>query len=567
MPGGYSFNHVDTLKMIDLYYNSKYKTGMYDPLGQRKFFYNVVKPACDIATKFVDLDTKDIILSPEGADDEIPTWFMQKKLKRWLQEYDFGCLLNEIGFDYPKYGHVVIKEHKDGFKKVNLQNLRVDPTAECLDKSTFVYEVVSMSRGEISGMKWDTKELFSRGDDQNFIIYDCYEMDDNSWKHTVYGDLFSKKDKDGINRAVESEINNQDDFYGSLELFTETVDELPYYELVWEKVPGRWLGYGFVEYLEENQIAVNEAENLERAGLKFSSLHLFQTRDEDVAGSNILTNTQNGSIIKVNSEITKIAMEERNLAAFNNTRNNWSANTERKTFTTDITSGANLPSRTPLGVAQLQAAGSSSYFELKRENYGLFVKELLLDKVLPDFLKDTRKEHVLMFASSDQDIDNLDRMISKMMVDDAVVDYALKTGFFPSQQEKDALKERIMGDLKRQKNRYINIPKNYYADASYFVDVNITGENMDNGAKSQVIQLALQIVGTNPNILSNPVTKQMLFNLLSLGGISPVDLGLMNDAQPQQPQQGQDQMPQQVAGSLAKPSPMQPAQTPSTTTF
>ena len=39
MPGGYGFDHVETLKTIDLYYNSKYKTGEYDSLGFRKFFF------------------------------------------------------------------------------------------------------------------------------------------------------------------------------------------------------------------------------------------------------------------------------------------------------------------------------------------------------------------------------------------------------------------------------------------------------------------------------------------------------------------------------------------------
>ena len=38
MPGGYTFNHVDTLKRIDLYYNSQFKRGDTDPAGFKKFF-------------------------------------------------------------------------------------------------------------------------------------------------------------------------------------------------------------------------------------------------------------------------------------------------------------------------------------------------------------------------------------------------------------------------------------------------------------------------------------------------------------------------------------------------
>lgn len=560
MPGGYSHYLPETLKMIDLYYNSKYKTGDKDNLGYRKFFYNIVKPTCDIATKFIDLDTKDIIVMPEGSDDELPTWFMEKKLRMWLEDNDFGCLLNEIGFNYPKYGHVVIKKGKE-LELVNIQNLRVDPAAEDLDDSPFVYELLQMTKGELMKMNWDTEELFSRGDDQTFLIYDCYEMDGDKWNRTVYGDLFSTKAQNGINRSVESEINTKNDFFGSLVLYEEEVDELPYRELKWECVPGRWLGFGFVEYLEENQVSINEAENLERKGLYFTSLKLFQTRDETVAGQNILTATQNGDILQVSSEITPIAMEERNLAAFNNTRNGWNSNTERKTFTTDITTGASLPSRTPLGVAQMQAAGASTYFELKRENFGLFIKELIMKDVIPSFVKDTRKEHVLMFAHSEKDIARLDDMIAKSLVEQATIDYAMKTGFFPSMEQRQNMEAKIKQDLSRNKNRYLKIPKDYYTNAKYHIKLNITGENVDNGAKSQVLQLALQIIGTNPQIVQNPVTKGMLFSLLSLGGISPVELGMMDEAPaPEMPMQQME-----VAGSMAKPTAQKPAMMPSTT--
>jgi hypothetical protein len=548
MPGGYNFNHVKTLKMIDAYYQSKYMTGDKDELGYRKFFFNIVKPACDIATKFVDLDTKDIILMPEGRDDELACWFMEKRLKQWLKEENFGVLLNEIAHDFPKYGHVVIKKSKDGWKKLNIQNLRLEPTARTLNQSPYVYEVLSMGKHEIEDMGWDTEELFSRGDEQTFLIYECYNRVGKKWKKTVYGDLYSTYTKDGINRSVETEIDYQNDKYvGALVLNESEVDALPYRELKWEEVPGRWLGYGFVEYLEENQIAVNEAENLERKGLMFTSLKLYQTRDESLGGSNVLTNTQNGDILKVESEITPIAMEERNLAAFNNTRTNWSLNIERKTFTSDITTGASLPSRTPLGVANLQASFASSYFEFKRENFGLFLKALLFEDIIPDFARKNSKAHTLIFASSEKDIEQLDELISETLVNEQSLNYAMKTGFFFSREEREAVKQLILQDLKKRKNRNIDIPANVYKNAKYYIDIEITGEGVDNGTKSQVLQLALQIVGTNPGIVQDPVSKQILTNLLALGGISSINLNIPASAQ----------VPQQVAGSLAKPQAMQ----------
>lgn len=564
MPGGYTFNHAETLRTIDLYYMSKFKSGNIDSLGYRKFFYNIVKPAADIATKFIDLDTKDIILVPEHGDDELKVWLMQRKLKQWLKDTDFGCLLNDVAFDLPKYGTVVIKKNKDGWGKVNIQNLRMEPWVKCLDESGFVYEIHAMGRYELDQMGWDAdalSQLYARGDETSFTVYSCYDRTSTGWKKTVYGDLYSSTNKDGsVNRAVESEITTHNDFYGALVLYEEMIadEDFPYRELHWEKVPGRWLGYGFIEYLEENQIATNESENLERKGLHFTSLKIYQTRDETIGGSNILTSTQNGDILTTQSEIAPITVEERNLPAFAATRQNWAMNTERKTFTSDITSGANLPSRTPLGVANLQASLATSYFELKRENFGLFIKDLILEDIIPDFKNENRKSHILTFLGSDEEIDKLDEIVSEVKVDEAVVKYAMANGYFPSREVRDVTKQKVMMDLKKNKNRYLEIPDSFYDNARFMVDVLITGENIDNGTKSQVLQLAMQIIGTNPGVVQNPVTKRILFSMLALGGISPVELGLLNEQaatpQAQMPQQGQPQ--QQVAGSLSAPTGM-----------
>src|SRR3990167_2225505 len=82
MPGGWSHNLQSTLKRINLYYNGKFETGERDNRGFKKFFYNITKPSCDVAEKFIDLDTKDIILYHESSDNEWPVWMMMQDLKR-----------------------------------------------------------------------------------------------------------------------------------------------------------------------------------------------------------------------------------------------------------------------------------------------------------------------------------------------------------------------------------------------------------------------------------------------------------------------------------------------------
>ncbi len=551
MPGGWQFDHVDTLKTIDLYYNSKYKTGAFDSRGFRKFFYNIVKPACDIATKFVDLDTKDIILVPTDAEHELKVWLMQKRLKQWLKEVGFGKLMNEIAFDFPKYGHIVIKKVGRKWKKVSLQNLYLDPTTRALKDSPFIYEQNILSKDEIDSMGWngDVDELYERGKEESFLIFECYTKNGDKWTREIKADLYTTKNNGKINRSLEAKLNQKEGYVPALTLDTRDVEELPYRELKWEEIPGRWLGFGFVEYLEDNQIATNEAENLERKGLMFTSLKLYQTRDESIGGSNILTDAENGDILKVESEITPVQMEERNLAAFNATRTRWSENTQRKTFSQDIASGDNLPSRTPLGVANLQAGMVVSYFEFKRENMGLFLKELFENDIIPDFQEDNKKEHILTFLGSDEEIDKLDKVITKSIIDNAIAEEAMKTGFFPSVDAVEDARNRLTKSLKGKNNRYLKIQEGLYKNAKYFVDVLITDEQVDIASQNGVLQFALQTIATNPAILQNKTTRTIFFGLLSNKGLSPTSLNLLSE--------NIDTTPVPQAGSMSSPTPIQ----------
>jgi len=548
MLGGWSFDHVEQIKTNFLYYYGKYKTGIYDDQGFRKFFYNVVKPTCDIATKFIDLDTKNIITSPVRNGDEMKVFFLQRRLRDYLVEHNFGELLNTIGDEFPK-GHVVLKKVGKKFHKVNLANIRTNTASDYLKNSSFVYEAMEVGRGDMN-KKWDTSELFALYPTQNnFVVYECYDKDGERWHRTVKADLFAKMNEGNRKSGTEANLNVGSDYLPSIVLLEDEVDKLPYRELKWEHIDGRWLGYGFPELLEDNQIATNEAENLERQGLMFTSLKLYQTRDEQIGGQNVLTDTRNGDILKLDSELTPVAMEERNLGAFNSTRGRWDTNTERKTFSFDIARGENLPSRTPVGVANLSAGMVTSFFELKRQKFALFIKELLYEDIIPDFRKDTAGEHEMMFAGSDEEIERLDNFLVESTVDIATAKRAEETGFYPSQAIRDEAKSRVRKQLKKKVNRYLKIMKDFYKDVKFVIDINIVGEGFDLGKNNEAMNFAMQTVATNPAILQNKTTRSIFFEILSRNGFSPVKLNLLS--------QDVDMTPVPVAGSMAGATPGQ----------
>lgn len=527
--GGWMFDTAEQIKTNFLYYYGKYTTGQYDPQGYRKFFYQQIKPACDVASKFIDLDTKDHLFVPTGDSDEVQVWMIEKRYRQYLKDKHFGQLMNRNTDLYP-LGHIVNKKSGGKWHSMDIANIRTNPGAEWLVESDFVYEPHLKSEHELRAEKWDDAaidELVARGPSDDYLVYECYDkIGKNKWTRTIKGDLYTTQTKNGsMNRSKAELLNHKAKFVPTIILLEDEVTKLPYREEKWEEVPGRWLGYGFPEYLEDNQIAENERENLERKGLAYKSLQIWQTRDDTVGGSNILTDAQNGDILKIDSELQPLTKDNSDLSAFNNTRANWKDNTERKTFTSDITTGANLPSRTPLGVANLQASLATSYFEQKREKLGLYYKFMALEDIIPDFQRDNFKEHILTLYEPD-DIERFDKMTAKAMVEQAVYEHATNTGFYPSQFARDEAEQRILRQLQTGRVRSTKVSEGYYKNAKYILDVVVTGESIDTGSKQQMAQLGIQTIGGNPGIVANPATRKLLFYLMNQGGLNLASVGI-----------------------------------------
>lgn len=559
MPGGWKFNHIKTLKQIDLFTNSKYATGDIDDQGFYKFFRDISTAPCDIATKFIDIDAQNFRFIPRPSmqsdvtDNEMAVYHFNKDFKIYADENKLGQLINQHGDDLPKYGSIFTKNVRGHARRVSPHNMKFDPSASCLRDSSFVAEPYLMRKSEILAMrdKWNLinnfDEVLSRGETDLYLIYEYYDNYGTEWKRSIVADVFAWKDsKGGIIRSLESNVNYQGEMLPSVVLHEDKQKDLIYFDHKWKNVDGRLLGYGYVEYLFPNQISINEAENIERKNLYFTSLVLLNSRDKSVGGKN-LASVQSGDFFDLDSEVTRIPMEERNLAAYNSTNSRWDQSTAMKTFSFDIASGNNLPSRTPLGVANLQAGMVTSFYEKKRESFGMHLKDdILKNIIIPSFKDKTASEHLLTIGSNEEDLNEYIKFVSKVYVDKAVADYSEKYGFYPSIEQRKTIEEQCINELRSRKNHNIKIPDFHYDNISYKLEVDITGESVDTGVKSQLIQAALAILGANPGIMQNKSLLTIFIRFLALGGVSPQELGIdVNNI---------DKTPVQAGGSVAAPS-------------
>jgi hypothetical protein len=532
---GLTFNQYETINNIYYYYNSKFTSGEIDEEGNRKYFYNIVKNPCKVFSKAIDFDTKNIRLLTADGGDSLKTWFMERDLKYWMKDKQFGKVLNRIFKELPIFGSVVLKI-VDGYPMfVDLRNFIVEPSADSLDGANFVTEIHNYTvpdfRAAAKQMGWEKSKV-------DEAIREFRKMKNSSHLRVFerYGEL-ADQDETGEITYTYSRLFIADvgvdtyDQYGNLTIAKPGVilgkegwDGTPYWEFHAEKLSGRWLGIGVVETLIEPQIRQNEIANLQAKGSYWSALRVFQTRDQAV-NRNMMSDVRNGEILNVDSEITPVNMDDRNLAFFTQETQKWLANRDELTFSYDVVQGERLPAGTPLGSAQLATAQTLSYFEQIQENVALDVKEMLFQVIIPNFEKEATPEHTLRLVG--QDLDEYAKLIKNALVLKEMMRQAvrsLQTGHFPTEQDKETAEIAIEQTIKQGKERLVTIPKGFYKDLKYDVDIDITGESVDTRVRAATKFAILQAMTADPTITQDPTKKKILTSYAEDGGINPNDL-------------------------------------------
>lgn len=511
---GFTFNQNDTIETIYHYYHSQYQTGDVDSEGFKKYFYNIVRNPCNVATKAIDFDTKDIKIKAAEGSSPLKAWFYERDLKFWMKDKNFGKVLNRIFYELPKFGSVVLKviDRKPLF--VDLRNFVVEQSADTLDEASYIDEIHEYTPAQLRqfGKNWNYVEAviteFEKSDEPFIKIYEHYEPVKTGWERTIVANVGT----DIIDNYTGDIIP-----YEGVVMNKAKLKKLPYREFHWEKIPGRWLGVGRVEPLFDPQLRMNEIVNQKAKASFWATLQLFQTRDSAIR-RNLMTDVKNGQVLNVETEITKIGMEDRNLASSNQEETRWLANRDEVTFSYDVTRGERLPAGTPLGSAQLAAAMTSSYFDQIRENVAMDIKILLFEDILPDFEKDATQEHILLLAG--EDLDELRELIIKAKQRRKRISL-LKRGKLPTGQEWEIMKALVAKTSKEEK---IKLPEGSYKNLKYKIDIIITGEQEDARTKSANLIAVMQMVSADPNIFQDPTKRKLIFKILEQAGISPIDI-------------------------------------------
>jgi len=337
-----------------------------------------------------------------------------------------------------------------------------------------------------------------RKDNKNTrIIYEMHaetEMEDGSYEQTV---SFLSKDGDLFFQEKEDKPE-----YKKVDLFV---------------IEGRALGLGIIEMLFDLQVRRNEMGNQKADSMRVTSKTIFQTRDGNIDG-NMLTDLLNGDIIVADQPITQIDTTERNLGAYAQEEANIKQDTRDLTYAQEIITGESLPSRTPfrLGVLQLQQA--SKIFEFIKENISMFLEEVFIEWIIPDFENDIDKDMIFEVHDS-KTLKTIVEMDVNRRLNEAIKKIVLSTGMFPTQQEIDITKQALMADA--DKPQFVDIIKGYFKNFSKTLYIDMTGEQHNTAQEVETMTNMIQLMAQNPNIMQDPQLKDFLMAIASRTGIDP----------------------------------------------
>ncbi len=529
---GLTFNQWDNIQKIYFYYSSQYETGMIDDEGDRKYFSNISKNPCKVFSKAVDFDTKNIRMLTVGGGDPLKTWFMERDVKYWMRDKQFGKTLNRLFKELPIFGTVVLKIVEGTPYFVDLRNFIVEQAADSLEEMNYITEIHNLTVGEFRKraklMKWNQTDV-------DEVISLFYQMKGCSHikLYERYGNTPMQQEDGSMTydyrRVFIADVGNDTyDDRGTLtmqhpgiELSSEEWEGNPYWEFHADKMPGRWQGIGVVETLFEPQIAENQLANLQSKISFFLALLVFQTRDPSGGNRNLISQSKNGDILATDSDISQIGITDRNGAFFNELRNRWLRNRDELTFSYDVVQGERLPAGTPLGSAQIAVTQTLSYFEQIQEDIALDVKEMIYSVIIPQFEKERTTEHVIRLVG--QDLDQYVDMVKNDLVFKEVIRQITEMGVWPSNADKDVIELAVTNSIKQHKEKLMTIPKGYYKDIKYDVDIDITGESVDTRVRYATLFAILQAITADPTMTTDPVKRKILFGMAEEGGINPND--------------------------------------------
>lgn len=529
---GLTFSQSRMIKTIEFYTNSKFLNGNKDSMGREKPFYNVVNTMVDTAVVATDIDTKDIIVEADNEESFTKSFLFNHELLKWMKESDFARVLNEMGETRARYGGVLVKKclEKGEDMEVEVVEWKNVVTDQCDIQKGVIIERHYMTPMELRAKKdiWENVEdaigLYSKRG------YTRVDERIEVWE--AHGEFPTEYLSDEADVSDVKETSTQVHYFvvknaKQVHLFWAEEKELPYKFLAWKKASGRALGRGVVEEGEEAQVWTNDAVQKKQSAMELSGKVILKTNSKKI-GNNVMTDLDNGSIVVMEDgkDLNTVNLLNGAMPQFTEMVQEWWSQYERVTSSYDAVRGETPPSGQPYRLQALISQTGGSHFDYRREEWGIFLKEMFYDWVFPYIQKKLSKGHILASDFSPEELVKLDESFAICEANKYIMDKVL-SGEIVSAEEYQAAKDQYVQFIgKNGKRRFLDIPDYYFKDMKAKLSINITGEQKNKQATMETLSNVLQTVASNPMILQDQ-NLAMIFNKIlemSGAGLSPISL-------------------------------------------
>jgi len=542
--------------------------------GKEKTFVPLTESYVDNVIKNIDLDTKDINFRAKKAESIGLTAIIRSAVKKYLDDIDFGEILDESERDLAIDGTIVWKtfeeDDEEGEKelcidKVNLLNFYIDPTAKSIrNQCRFggVMERFLMSPDKVKSFKADgwinTEEVVGQlglnindpfmrtlGAGANVKLVELFERWGMFSKFLMTGKE-EDRDKNVFGRIVASNVGGQGSRVHVIE--TRKFKELPYEECRYSKVTGRWYGRGIAEKLLMLQIWLNTIVNIRINRAAVAQLGLWKSRiGSGVTPQQMSRLMANGVIpLRDLQDLEQIPMQEASQSSYQDEEviKSWSQQT---TSIYEAASGEAGPASQPATNAVIQSRAAQSQFTFVKKGVGLFLQRWIKHHVLPFISKSLTADEVVRLTGEVEELRDIDERIANQLLHEKLEEMNKKGQFFNIERVETERQRLIETMSKRGSDRYFKL-KEDINPGDYDTQVYITNEEIDKGVLAQNLVTVLQTIPNLPNSGIDPLSvARMIFDVMG------VDSSQMRTNKLQTAPAPQPQMPQGMAPTTGAP--------------
>ena len=487
--GGFKYSQWETLQNIEFIDNSKFVTGEKDAEGQTKFFLNTASFRKGVASKNIALGVKNFNFIPEEGQPDEPVIIARKKFRKWAKDNELSEKINDTEDRFPKYGTIVAKKCGKNIEIVPLIKLRNQQDAKSLKKSRFVIEEhTDMDLDEMSEYPdWDLSQIDLKFG-ETCTVYERYARVPLSTFNKYSKTQKQGKDTDTVYCMAILTLDHQKiGTEGGAVLFIEET-ECPYLEKHYARQDGRWLGIGEIEKQIDNQAARNMVFNLRKKALAWSAKNIFQYADDTLV-NNLVTQVKDGDVLKISTPgngFTRVDTTNKAISDFNNIDTLIENNSNQRSFTFEVATGETMPSNTPFRLGAILDNSVNKYYDKKREQLGLFWKDIVFEFMIPLWIEETEKEFIEGVLDTEEGFDELRRAKRELLITDAIVNAVISS---PVGEPIDieAIKNEVDTKLSKIKRDYYTMTKEEIRLLKYRLDLDLTGESVDVPRKMETL--------------------------------------------------------------------------------